>query len=218
MKERKTLKVGIILAILSIMSICVVSGTYAKYAAMIEGIDTARVAKFNYTATGLSKDTTTINLFDTTSDTGILTSEKVVAPGTEGTFQAGITNSGEVTIKAKYTIEETANAGSVPIVYVYEGKYYSSVLATGNTVKKHAGDAANITIDGDLTDLATEVSAISDTLGAAASANVTIGWFWAFEGVTASQTDITDTALGVKTASDTISVKITCNVEQTDAL
>src|SRR5574344_752950 len=103
MKERKTIKVGIILAILSIMSICVVSGTYAKYVAKVEGTDTARVAKFDYTTTGLSKDSATINLFDTSTDTGILaTDDNVVAPGTEGSLAVGITNSGEVTIKAGY--------------------------------------------------------------------------------------------------------------------
>ncbi|WP_418668284.1 hypothetical protein [Allofournierella sp.] len=127
-----------------------VGGTFAKYTSTVAGSDSARVAKFDFDVKSgtdaLTKTGTDIDLFATVNDTGVYTdasgknvnTEKLVAPGVEGSFGLVVTNRSEVAVKANLTITETAANGTdpntVPIIYAYtdptadEVTFWSGVL------------------------------------------------------------------------------------------
>jgi len=244
MKNNKTMRLALVLILLVAITLSVISGTLAKYVEEVKGTDTARVAKFEYTATAggteLTKDSVaTINLFNTVDDAQVfdpaghnLNTEKLVAPGTCGHFDVIVTNKSEVAIKAAFTVEET-NANSVPIVYyITDGsttKYYSDVVTTQTAVAV-GGDIATalglqasdvVTIEGNLAAMATAMTQADGTELAATNKSTfttktyTLGWFWAFGDATHHEDDATDTALG-KTGTDTVKVDIGVTFTQVD--
>lgn len=151
-KSRILMSLGTSVLALSLITSSLVGGTFAKYTSTVAGSDTARVAKFNFKVesgnTVLSKTGETIDLFATVNDTGVfagadgknVNTEKLVAPGVEGTFGLVVTNQSEVAVKANLTITETAANGidpnTVPIIYAYtdtsvtggEVTFWSNVL------------------------------------------------------------------------------------------
>lgn len=212
--KNKTLRLSLLVLLLAVITMSVISGTLAKYVESVSATDTARVAKFEYSLSGLDKDTQKINLFDTTSDSGIVgdqTSQKLIAPGTNGSLTVTLTNSSEVAISAGFTLTET-NASNIPIVYGYNSKYYSSVIPEGEQVKIHSGDTA-ISIEGDLNALAAAVGS-SESIGKNGTKDISLTWAWAFEGTT-TQTNTKDTELG-KAGTATVKLEVKCDVTQLD--
>ena len=212
--KNKTLRLSLLVLLLAVITMSVISGTLAKYVESVSATDTARVAKFEYSLSGLDKDTKKINLFNTTSDSGIVgdqKDQKLIAPGTNGSLTVTLTNSSEVAISAGFTLTET-NASNIPIVYGYNSQYYSSVIPTGEQVKIHSGDTA-ISIVGDLNALAAAVGS-SESIGKNGTKDISLTWAWAFEGTT-TQTDALDTALG-KAGTATVELKVKCDVTQLD--
>lgn len=134
-KSRVLMSLGTSVLVLSLITSSLVGGTFAKYTSTVAGNDTARVAKFDFDVKSgtdaLTKTGTTINLFATVNDTGVfadadgknVNTEKLVAPGVEGSFGLVVTNRSEVAVKANLTITETAANGTdpntVPIIYAY---------------------------------------------------------------------------------------------------
>lgn len=149
-KSRVLMSLGTSVLVLSLITSSLVGGTFAKYTSTVAGNDTARVAKFDFDVKSgtdaLTKTGTTINLFATVNDTGVfagadgknVNTEKLVAPGVEGSFGLVVTNRSEVAVKANLTITETAANGTdpntVPIIYAYtdpttdEVTFWSDVL------------------------------------------------------------------------------------------
>ena len=225
--KNKTLRLGLVALLLVAVTMSIISGTLAKYVDSFNGSDSARVAKFEYTVEGLDKTNNTIDIFKTADDTGILgdkdgnnTTDKLIAPGTNGSFEVTLTNKSEVLIKADYTFKET-NDAKVPVVYEYDSKYYSSVLPVDAEVTLHDGDADKAKVFGDLTALATAIGDATE-VGYDKTKVITVNWAWAFEGeetvdpADATQSDDTDTSFDVK-GSDTVTLKVECDIEQVDA-
>ena len=204
MKDNKLLKVTSLVMLLTIIALSLVSGAYAKYTSSATGTGSAQVALWDIRAgesgsevsiTGNSA-TVEFNLFDTILDTGGTAAETDVdtakiAPGTEGSFDLSILNNSEVTAEYAITFALT-NASNVPIEFTTDG---------GSTWVTSLSNVAATTI------------AMND------SDTVTIGWRWAFTGAgssnfTSSQTDATDTALGLSTP--TVTVEATLTVNQVD--
>lgn len=237
-------RVSLVVLLLAMITLSVISGTLAKYVETVYGTDTARVAKFEYTATAggtlleskVKATPTTIDLFNTVDDPQVydpeghnLNTQKLVAPGTLGHFDIVATNKSEVAVDVTYVIEET-NAGNVPIVYfIKDGStvtYYSNKV-TGTTVAMGADvaeyltgsrdNAANtVTITGDLSDLST---AVSTQLAATDRTTFTddtstIGWFWAFGDAT-NNVDSADTTKGLD-GTATVKVDIGVTFTQVD--
>ncbi len=218
--KNKTLRLALLVLLLAVVTMSVISGTLAKYVESVTGTDSARVAKFAYTLEGMdgTGDTRTLNLFDTTNDTGILANltddnKKLVAPGSEGSIDVILTNKSEVKISAGFTLTET-NTSSIPIVYKYNDKYYSSVLPANSQVTLHDGTTDKVTVTGDLDALATAVGE-AEGLAQNATSTISLGWAWAFTGDGTTQSDTTDTTLG-KAGTATVELQVKCDVTQLD--
>lgn len=179
-----------------------VSGTYAKYVSTISGTtDSARVAKWAFEVNGGTvKDSFEFDLFETIKDTGdqeeldVKTGgEKIIAPGTEGSFKISLENKSEV--KAKVEVDYTVtNEKSIPIEFSADKDSWTT----------------------DLTDLEAEELAMEN-----GKKDITIYWRWTYEasgrnGDHSSDSDETDTNLGKADEAATVTVKADIKVTQVD--
>ena len=202
MAKSKKIAVVAFLLLLAV-GVYFVTGTYAKYTSSATATATARVAKWSFKLGGTDIATTetfTFNLFNTVNETDTTTAEshvvssnedKVIAPGTGGSFDIVLLNSSEVT--AKYGIDYTVtNTANIPVEFCVDGSTWTTSL--------------------------TDVVANDSTTALApngGTTTITVKWRWAFEGsgstnFTSTQTDITDTTLGTAgTATLTVSAAIT---------
>ncbi len=226
MKKNKMMRLAAVILVLTLLSTSVISGTFAKYVTEGSANDSARVAKFGVTATVTGDAFKTeyakedANYSVTANSVVSSTSDKLVAPGTEGTF-GGVTLSGtpEVAVRVSYegsNVDLTgwtlASGYYCPILFNINGTEINGLAydsetaletALLNAVTKGAGDYAPNT------DLST-----IDAL------NGTYTWAWAFEGAAGSaQTDAKDTELGnmaARGSASTITFDVTCTVTQID--
>ena len=204
----KMLKLASFVLLVTMVSLTLVSGTYAKYTSSISGTDTVQVAKWDIKA-GKSGEETSItgggtvsfDLFNTINDTGNAAAETDVttgkiAPGTEGSFSFNIKNDSEVTAIYGLTYELT-NAGNVPLEFSIDDGHTWVASLTG--LNNAVSDANKIAIG--------------------YSKLVTVRWRWAFTGAASSnytetQTELSDTTIGIAAPSVTVSATLT--VEQFD--
>lgn len=206
MKKKMTVLAVLLLAVVT--TTYSVSGTYAKYTSTFEGTtDSARVAKWAFSINNTDMTTAsnafTFDLFNTVNDTDGNpetdvkegTGETIIAPGTQGSFAIVLANNSEV--NAKYEVDYTVtNTANIPVEFSIDGTNWTTNIA----------------------DVAATSIAMMNANGSTATIN--IQWRWAFTGdasenYTSSQTDATDTALGVD-GTATISVKADIIVTQVD--
>lgn len=178
MGKNKTMKMILITLLIAMIALVLVSGTYAKYTSSASGSDTARVAKWSFTVGGtdiVAENTFTFDLFKTIKDTDGKTetdvvsanADKVIAPGTSGSFDLVLENKSETS--AKYGITYTVtNTASIPVQFSVNGKDWTDNLA--NVVES---------------DTDTKLAANNETK------TITIQWKWAYDG-----DDTTDVNLG----------------------
>ena len=209
MKKNRTLRVSALLLALTLITTCLVGGTFAKYTSSTTGNDTATVAKWSFKVNGAefattSAETLAFNLFDTINDTDNTTDEADVAdariaPGTAGKFNLVVKNESEV--KAKYTVEltEKKNDSNVPLQYSVDGTTWVDSIAE-----------------------LTMIGLTNQDIDMNGTATVTVYWRWVFEGTTpgahADQTDVTDTALGIaaRDTAPTVTITATLTATQVD--
>lgn len=172
MGKNKTMKMILITLLIAMIALVLVSGTYAKYTSSASGSDTARVAKWSFNVGEndiVAKDTFTFDLFKTITDTDVVSAnaDKVIAPGTSGSFDLVLENKSETS--AKYGITYTVtNTASIPVQFSVNGKDWTDNLA--NVVES---------------DTDTKLAANNGTK------TITIQWKWAYDG-----DDTTDVNLG----------------------
>lgn len=197
MKKNKVLLLGIITVFVAIFSLTLVSGTWAKYTSTVSGADTAKVAKWAWkvntknVVAGEAQEALVFDLFNTIKDTDGAdetdVEENLIAPGTSGSFGVTIENASEVTgqYAIEFTVKQTSATGAeetvtIPLEYSVDGgAHWESTL---NAIS--ASDATKLVVGG--------------------SATLTIQWRWKFEG-----NDGTDTNLGLKAPSITVTAKLT---------
>ena len=218
MKKNNSIRVAIIVIALTLITSCFVGTTFAKYTATITNDkDTARVAKFDVTAFGVTADavadSATLDLwkigdvydsyvadgtFDYTTatpvaDADIADSEYIIAPGSWGKFSFDVQNESEVTVT--YKIDYTIDEKGVPLEWSIDGTTWNTDLADVTTPvtlameDDAATDADDETID-----------------------TITVYWRWVFGDPAANETD---TALGfLGSAAPEITIAVT--FEQVD--
>lgn len=236
MNRNRLMKASAFLLVSTMATSCFVGSTFAKYVSENQGEDSARVAKWGVevevTGDGFKtiygKDDINANVGDTVVSSN---EEKVVAPGTKGTF-GGVKISGkpEVAVKVETTATVDLSGWNVadgdefycPLKFTIgektiNGLDYSKGTAGGegsfeNAIKTAIQEATT-----------KEVAAGTDlsTVGN----NITYSWEWPFEkstGDVARQDDILDTKLGDNAADGdtgndpTISITVNTKVTQID--
>ena len=194
MKKNKTMRIASVVMMAALLSTCAISGTFAKYTSASTGTATARVAKWDIRL-GQSEqhmtDEFTFDLFNTTYDNEAVksaTTDKVIAPGTTGSFEINIQNKSEVAAKYWIDFTEKKTDPNIPLQYSTDQMNWETDINKLD-IKQEA--AFELAID--------------------TTANpVTIYWKWDFNG-----NDTTDTELGTAgTATVTVTAKVTA--EQVD--
>lgn len=155
MKKNRLFMLGLVTVFVAVLSLTLVSSTFARYTSTITGGDTAKVAKWDVKVNGSSTNIAS-NLWDTIVDTtdgnpdDHVTADRV-APGTKGSYQLTLTNDSEVAVN--YTMNITEVLNGVPVNFVYK-----------------IGDAAQTVTDGKLT----------GTLTMGDSVTYVVSWEWPF--------------------------------------
>lgn len=225
MKKNKAMRMASALLVLTLLTTCVISSTFAKYTTSAEGSDSARVAKWGFEAEDDSVVLDDLFAKVYTSANGdtvkSANADKVIAPGTENA------------VDFSFAYNTTSNTIAAPEVA------YTFTVAVdtdgSDTAKLDADESFKWTLDGNkynkLEELVAAIKALSGDpsgskvyapgevpaafYGAAAAVNGaaqhTIGWEWAFEGQ-----DVKDTELGNMDALENVSIKITVTATQVD--
>ena len=205
-KDNRTVKFAIIVLALTMIALILVAGTYAKYTSTGNGSDSVKVAKWSFKVGDkditTAEESFTFDLFKTIKDSDGNANEtdvkagKIIAPGTSGEFSFDVENTSEV--NAKYSLSYTVtNDGNIPVEFSVDDGPWVSALDSKNVTDKAIAMGVKETIN--------------------------VKWRWAFEGGSStnfqkSQTDNTDTALGVTAqgTANTLTVKIDASATQVD--
>lgn len=198
MKKNKIFTLGLAIAFVFVLSLTLVSGTFAKYTSTVTGKDSAAVAKWAFQYGNnegaltdidlVSTKEISFNLFDTILDTNGDTETDVaankIAPGTKGSFQFVVKNVSEVNATFDLTLELTG--AQVPFQYTIQ-------------VDEGAASSASTTLP----------MLNNQAINRNASTTITITWEWPFDG-----NDTADTTLGL--AASTVEVNATIVFVQVD--
>ena len=217
MKKNKMMRLAAIVLMLTLLTTCAISGTFAKYTASATGSDTARVAKWSFkvkdTDIAGATNTFTFDLFNTVYDTNndpadnnkandtdvsdATDTTAIIAPGTWGYFDIELNNASEVT--AAYTIDFTElTTSGIPL------HFKKAVVTQGAEVAYPTTGSW-----GDLE----SINVAETQLAINGSTVIRVYWEWVFDG----NTD-TDTNLGVNAVSSAqnITIQAEINIEQVD--
>ncbi len=216
MKKNKFMRLASALLVLTLLSTCAISGTFAKYVTTGSASDTARVAEWGVTIVGTAGDTNGMFTKTYTNSTNAVTVEAevdVVAPGTSGTFTAfDIAGTPEVDTVVTYVA--TVDLGDKWVDAT--GAYYCPIVVKVNNVAVTAGQNA----DEYETNIKQAIEACTKNYEANANLadvedDAVITWEWAYEG----NDDVKDTYLGDQAAKNnaaTISISVTATITQVD--
>lgn len=205
------IRITVLVVILAIATFGLLSGSLARFVEKKAGTDVSRVATFDFDVVDQNDiplaggDTAQINLFSTVETSMPGTGERLIAPGSAGGFEIRVSNKSDVPIQPIINLLET-NAGGVPIVYCYEGKYYSSAELVN-------GRVGNRTITGNLTGMKADFASKAPTIAVGAPSVVfPVTWEWAFSTENPMGNE-RDTALGLR-GTDQVILTVECTIEQ----
>lgn len=193
MKKNRLFMLGLVTVFVAVLSLTLVSSTFARYTSTVAGQDSAKVAKwaFDYQSESivLTQNEVAFDLFNTIKDSNGTDNETDVttgriAPGTSGSFALSFQNKSEVTANLNVAFDEVTASG-VPLEFSFNSDFSDSVT-----------DIAGLSWNQDL------------AIGSDAIAK-TIYWRWVIDG-----NDTTDTNLGI-TAPD-VTMKMTVVFTQVD--
>ena len=190
MRKNKFFIAGLVTVFVALVSLTLVSSTWAKYTSTVTGTDSAKVAKWAWkyegTALDLDAGSVTFNLLETVEDYGggsdADVAPGVMAPGTKGQFVLEFENVSEVNGKIEIAFD-VENAAGIPLEYSLNNAHWGTDL---------------------------EALVFEEAVGMNDTSTCTVYWRWAFE----SGDDEKDTDLGI--AEATITVKATVTFEQVD--
>lgn len=203
MKKKLTVLATLLLAVLVTASS--VSGTYAKYVSSYEKTDSARVAQWalnELTDINLFKDSYDAILDGTETDAKSTNKDKIVAPGTSGSYTFNISGIFETNYRldvklldASHSIRYKLNNGVSD--YVYDPIQFKLVKINDDLTETDVQDWTNF----EFFKLALEGLSETNYVGTESEKlmindTYRIEWKWDFEGDGFSQSDEEDTLLG----------------------
>ena len=223
-KTNKAMRAASGLLVLTLLSTCMISGTFAKYVTNDTSHDSARVAKFG--AKVVSFDNTAFDKVYKIDDTGVAgiinsveAQDNVLAPGTEKSLTAvKISGTNEVAVNIQSEAKLTANDAD----WTVNGTFYCPIVFTiGNAIV----DGKTAT---SISDLQSKINDALDQydgnfkpgvdLGTdAAKCAPAISWKWPFyyESDSGDNNDAKDTTLG-EAGTASFGIDVTTTVTQID--
>lgn len=237
MKRNTLLRASALLLVATLTTSCFVGGTFAKYVSEGNGEDSARVAKWGVTVevkgdgfkTAYEKNDYNSNVDGNTVVSS--TAEKVVAPGTKGTFGGvKITGTPEVAVKVDTIATVDLSGWNV----AEGGEFYCPLVFTIGETKINGLDYSKSTSGGEASFEAAIQTAIQKATTKELEAktdlskvgeNITYSWEWPFEdasGTAAKQDNTLDTKLGDNAADSNpdndpkVSISVKTTVTQID--
>lgn len=222
MKRNKLFLLGLFVVFAAVLSLSLVSSTFAKYTSSGAGEDTARVAKWGVTIdVQHDEDAKTVTDTDGSGDEthiSVVQDLKLLAPGTKGDLisvnvegEPEVAVSVEVTFTITLTGWEITSGEYLPLVFT------ANIAGTEKTYKTGtgSGEYANIAA------LKTALEAdINKTITKSADADLAddfdleLSWEWAFS--TSAENDEKDTALGKLSTAPTMTIEYEIQVVQID--
>lgn len=201
--------------LITMVVLCLVSGTFAKYVDHFEGDDKAVVAKWDVTADveeGAFDIFDVSKIYDTDGATysadggdkdeevrmgengNDVIGDGIIAPGTWGVFTIDLTNNSDVS--AKYTVDYTAKEEGVFLLWSNDGEHW-------------VDNADDLDVDMD----APGIMKIDE-----GDQSIDIFWKWSFEAdaTAIGQSDAEDSALGQAQELAKPSIKVEVDFEQID--
>ena len=234
MKKNNMLRIASVLLVAVLLSTCAISGAFAKYTTSGSASDEARVAAFGFEVKVTGGEAFSTMYKDEAVDSKdaatvvSATTEKVVAPGTEGTlatFAIDGTAEVDVTITTKATLE-------LNNWVVGESKVYCPIVIT---VGDSTYDFSEITTSDDMaTEIANVVASIEGEVETVKAGNESakegfaVSWKWAYElnvndiedeadkAAAIAARDAKDTALAKAETPAMIVLDITTTITQID--
>ena len=217
MKKNRMMRAASALLVAVLMTTCTISGTFAKYTTKATGTDTARVAKFGVVITANGETfAKTYDAVDADDAKTVVSSDKVVAPGTEGTM-ASMTLTGTPEVDVQVTYVGTLDLGDKWVDK--DDHYYCPLVIKVNTTTINGMDCT------DADDFESKVKAAIDgysksydagtdlSSDAVKGESLAVSWAWAFEtGADAdakAANNIKDTYLAAQAAGITLTVETT---------
>ena len=189
MKKNIAMRVAAILFILTMISTCAFSTTFAKYVTSDTAVDSARVAKWGVTVAA-STETQNKGLFASEYGATVKANENVVAPGTNGELACFIISgtpevAGTITFESAFALYLD---GQTTHNWVVEDDFYCPLVITVEGSTKTIISGLNYTSAADFTNAVDNaIKAVKydfnpgDDLSALNN-QITISWSWAFEG------------------------------------
>lgn len=204
MKKNLVFRLGLLALVLTLVTMPLVSGTYAKYVTSETGTAQARVAKWGVTVEvddtkvfGEEYDEGKYNIHEDASQAAVSvksnSNDFVLAPGTEGSMTFKISGTPEVSYEVSFTDTE-ANPGANFIVFSDDWDYNPQNTGTPYLPVKFSLTDNN----GETSELNKTADEMNDILAdldedaIVLDQEYTLTWRWAFEG----QDDAGDTYYG----------------------
>ena len=217
MKKTKLMRAALLLLVLTLITSCFVGGTFAKYVTSEKGSDTARVAKWGFTATSSIELN---DLFKTAYDKNVQGAVDVIAPGTTNSANFSFTYGGNADATAPevaYTFAVSADESSC-----------ADSIKNNTNITWKLDEGAWGTWDQLLADIKNLSGATTGEKDYAAGKLPTefgtdnkvhtVEWQWLFDANSTGATDqdATDTTMGNATDLATVKLMITVSATQID--
>jgi hypothetical protein len=220
MKRNKLMRVASGLLVATLLSTCVISGTFAKYTAGVSSNDTATVAKWGISVSADDTKSTFDKVYKNGENTVVSSASESVAPGTSGQV-APITVAGTSEVKVGISYAATVDLTG----WTVDGAEYCPLIITVAGVDYKMGataSASNHVYSTVATFKAAVEAAIANNSATYAPGTPlsgvttpTISWRWDFEGAEGGyQTDAKDTALGSASTLPTVEITVATTVSQ----
>lgn len=221
MRKNKMMRAASGLLVATLLTTCVISGTFAKYTTTTSGSDKARVATWGFT------QSSTINLDDlfmgTYTNVQSGNAEDVLAPGTTSSDTFDFTYAGEQAkpeVKYQFTVstdgsEIDADLKSNPnILWKLDNGEWGNWDALMASIKLLSGDASGTK--------AYDPGELPTAFNAKAANTHTITWKWIFDEnatdkeATTANNDVNDTKMGNAAELDDVNISISITATQID--
>ena len=219
MKRNKLFLLGLFVVFAAVLSLSLVSSTFAKYTSNGVATDTARVAKWGVvvTAETFADDQLEADLTTTETEISAGGTADLLAPGT-GIHFASVAISGtpEVAVRVTYTAELTLTDWTLkdgtteycPLIFVINGVHHSM---EGHSLTQVSDYEAKIE---ELIAAYSKEYAANTDLGTKSAEELTVSCYWAYS--TSKANDLKDTELADTTTVPSVELEITCTVTQID--